>query len=64
MNFTSHKFASVLVVRNKKRTTTTKKTLQVVVDKGIEKTKNLNYMISFKIFMFTPSGRIGGLELG
>lgn len=24
--------------------------------------KNLNYMIPFKIFMFTPSGRIGGLE--
>lgn len=40
-----------------------KKTKQVVLDKGIGKTKNLNYMISLKIFMFTPPGRTGGLEL-
>lgn len=60
MNFTSHKFASVLVVKSKKEQPKNK---QVIVDKGIGKTKNLNYMISFKTFMFTPLGRIGGLEL-
>lgn len=61
MNFTSHKFASILVVQNKKEQTNKK--LQVVVNKGIGNTKNLYYIISLKIFMFTPSGKIEGSEL-
>lgn len=40
MNFTSHKFASILVIQNKKEQQQTNK-LQVVVNKGIGNTKNL-----------------------
>lgn len=65
MNFVSHKFASVLKhKKEQKQTNKNPNKLQVAVDKGIEKTKILYYMISFNIFTCTPSGRIGGSELG